>query len=105
MHTFCPQRLKENLVLGKMCKHESCVQANRASLAELKAFQEKVRLEDEIAEEAVKEAARAHVEAVLERGIEATKRRTRVRDYSDVVKVGAFWFCFTILRGSFQGTF
>ncbi|CAL8468289.1 g7829 [Coccomyxa elongata] len=62
------------------------LQANRASLAELKAFQEKVRLEDEIAEEAVKEAARAHVEAVLERGIEATKRRTRVRDYSDVVK-------------------
>ena len=48
-----------------------------------------MRLEDEIAEEAVKESARAHVEAVLERGIEATKRRTRVRDYSDVVKVCA----------------
>jgi len=62
-------------------------QANRAALAELRAFQEKVRLEDEIAAEAVGEAARAHVEAVLERGIEATKKRTRVRDYSDVVKV------------------
>lgn len=62
-------------------------QANRASLAELRAFQEKVRLEDEIAAEAVGEAARAHVEAVLEKGIEATKKRTRVRDYSDVVKV------------------
>lgn len=46
-----------------------------------------MRLEDDIAAEAIKEAARAHVEAVLEKGIEATKKRTRVRDYSDVVKV------------------
>ncbi|KAK9915263.1 hypothetical protein WJX75_006851 [Coccomyxa subellipsoidea] len=62
------------------------LQANRAALAELKALQDKVRLEDDIAAEAIKEAARAHVEAVLEKGIEATKKRTRVRDYSDVVK-------------------
>ena len=46
-----------------------------------------MRLEDDIAAEAVKEAARAHLEAVLEKGIECTKRRTRVRDYSDAVKV------------------
>lgn len=62
-------------------------QSNRAALAELKAFQEKVRLEDEIAQEAVKEAARARVEDLLDRGIECIKRRTRVRDYSDAVKV------------------
>jgi hypothetical protein len=52
-----------------------------------------VRLEDDIAAEAIKEAARAHVEAVLEKGIEATKKRTRVRDYSDVVKVSQPLLC------------
>ena len=62
-------------------------QANRAALAELRAFQERVRLEDDIAAEAVKEAVRAHLEEVLEKGIECTKRRTRMRDYSDAVKV------------------
>ena len=63
------------------------LQANRAALAELKAFQEKVRLEDEVASEAIKEASRAFVEDVLEKGIASTKKRTRVRDYSEVVKV------------------
>lgn len=63
------------------------MQANRAALAELKAFQERVRLEDDIAAEAVKEAGRAHLEGILDRGVECTKRRTRVRDYSDAVKV------------------
>ena len=48
-----------------------------------------MRLEDDIAAEAVKDAARAHLEEVLERGIECTKRRTRMRDYSDAVKVRA----------------
>lgn len=52
-----------------------------------------MRLEDDIAAEAIKEAARAHVEAVLEKGIEATKKRTRVRDYSDVVKVSQPLLC------------
>ena len=63
------------------------VQANRAALAELKAFQERVRLEDEVAAEAIKEASRAYVEDVLGKGIASTKKRTRVRDYSDAVRV------------------
>ena len=63
------------------------MQANRAALAELKAFQERVRLEDEVAAEAIKEASRAYVEDVLTKGIASTKRRTRVRDYSDAVRV------------------
>ena len=63
------------------------MQANRAALAELKAFQERVRLEDEVAAEAIKEASRAYVEDVLEKGIASTKKRTRVRDHSDAVRV------------------
>jgi hypothetical protein len=62
------------------------LQANRAALAELKAFQEKVRLEDDIAAEGIKEAARAQLEAALDRGVECLKRRTRVRDYGDAVR-------------------
>lgn len=69
-------------------------QANRAALAELKAFQEAVRLEDEVAAEAIKEASRAFVENVMEKGIASTKKRTRVRDYTEAVRVrlySEFW--------------
>ncbi len=69
------------------------MQANRAALAELKAFQEKVRLEDEVASEAIKEASRAYVEDVLEKGIASTKKRTRVRDHSEAVRVRALTAC------------
>ena len=63
------------------------MQANRAALAELKAFQQKVHLEDEVASEAIKEASRAFVEDVLEKGIASTKKRLRERDYTEAVKV------------------
>jgi hypothetical protein len=76
------------------------LQANRAALAELKAFQEKVRLDDEIAQEAIKEAARANVEDVLEKGIEVIKRRTRVRDNSDAVKVCHLGLCLRTIDAS-----
>ena len=56
-------------------------------LGDIKRFQERVRLEDSIAEEVIRESTRNHVEACLERAIECIKRRTRVRDYSDLVKV------------------
>lgn len=46
-----------------------------------------MRLEDEVASEAIKETSRAFVEDVLEKGIASTKKRTRVRDYSEAVKV------------------
>lgn len=66
------------------------MQADRAVLAAIKEFQQRVRLEDSIAEEVIRESTRAHVEACLERAIECQKRRTRVRDYSDLVKVQRF---------------
>ena len=46
-----------------------------------------MRLEDEVAAEAIKEASRAYVEDVLGKGIASTKKRTRVRDHSDAVRV------------------
>ena len=46
-----------------------------------------MRLEDEVASEAIKEASRAYVEDALEKGIASTKKRTRVRDYSEAVRV------------------
>ena len=62
-------------------------QADRAALAEVRAAQQRVRLEDDAAAEAVKEAARAAAEGMLDRGLECLKRRTRVRDYSDALQV------------------
>ena len=46
-----------------------------------------MRLEDEVAAEAIKEASRAYVEDVLGKGIASTKKRTRVRDHSEAVRV------------------
>ena len=65
------------------------VQADRTALVGIRQFQQRVRLEDSIAEEVVRENARAHVEGRLEKAIECMKRRTRVRDYSDLVRVSA----------------
>ena len=56
-------------------------------MAKIKQFQRQVRLEDSLAEEVIREATRATVESHLEKAIECLKRRTRVRDYSDLVKV------------------
>lgn len=61
-------------------------QADRAALAEVRAEQQRVKLEDDVAAEAVKEAARAAAENVLERGLECLKRRTRERDYSEALQ-------------------
>ena len=69
-------------------------QADRVALAEVRAAQQRVRLEDDAAAEAVKEAARAAAENLLDRGLECLKRRTRVRDFSDALQVpppGVHW--------------
>ncbi|KAK9839292.1 hypothetical protein WJX81_005958 [Elliptochloris bilobata] len=63
--------------------------ADRGALAEVRAAQQRVRLEDDAAAEAVKEAARATAESMLDRGLECLKRRTRVRDHSDALQ--AVW--------------
>ncbi len=60
-------------------------QADRAQLTELRTYQESVRLGADVATEIVKEALRARVEGFLDAAVECTKRRTRQRDYSDVV--------------------
>lgn len=75
------------------------MQANRAALAELKAFQERVRLEDEVAAEAIKEASRAYAEGVLAKGIASTKKRTRVRDHSEAVRVRYQLFVQELMMG------
>ena len=62
-------------------------QADVGWLRELRAFQEKVRLDDEVALESIRDAARSHVEARLERAIAMSKRRTRVRDFAELVQV------------------
>lgn len=55
-------------------------------MSDIRAFQQRIRLEDSIADEVIREATRSTVEARLERAIECLKRRTRVRDYSDLVR-------------------
>lgn len=53
----------------------------------LRRVQQQVRLGDEEAEPEVKAAARAEVEKLLTGAVECIKKRTRVRDYSDAIRV------------------
>ena len=64
------------------------LQADQAFLQELKETQDRVQLSDEIAQEVVREAARAKLERCLGTALDAMKKRTRVRDYSPAVQVG-----------------
>lgn len=61
------------------------LQADRQLLAELKQYQESVRLGDDVAADMVKEAARANIEADLDAAVECIKARTRERDVSDAL--------------------
>ena len=54
-------------------------------LAELKQYQQSVRLSDDVAADMVKEAARANIEADLDAAVECIKTRTRERDVSDAM--------------------
>lgn len=60
-------------------------QADKKQLAELRQYQQRVRLGDEVATDIVKEAARARLEAGLDAALEVIKRRTRARDYSEAI--------------------
>ena len=64
---------------------EGGVRADRASLAALKAYQSEVRLAEDEASSVIIEASQATLQAAMDRAIEAIKRRSRVRDYSDAV--------------------
>ena len=44
-----------------------------------------MRLGDDVAQDIVKEAARARLEAALDAALAVIKRRTRVRDYSEAI--------------------
>ena len=57
-------------------------QADRQQLAELKQYQQSVRLGDDVATEMVKEAGRANIEADLDLAVECIKARTQKRDVS-----------------------
>lgn len=61
------------------------LQADRAFLAALRAYQEQVRLPADEAAAVMKEAARTRVEGCFDRAIEVVKRRSRVRDNSGAV--------------------
>ena len=63
------------------------LQADRGFLQGLKEYQDRVQLNDEVAQEVMREAARAKLERCLDTALEAVKRRTRVRDYSPAIQV------------------
>ena len=67
------------------------LQADKKQLAELRQYQQRVRLGDEVAADIVKEAARARLESGLDAAVEVTKRRTRQRDYTDAVSEVQSW--------------
>ena len=63
------------------------VQADRGFLQGLKEYQDRVQLNDEVAEEVMREAARTKLERCLTTALDAVKKRTRVRDYSPAIQV------------------
>ena len=62
-------------------------QADKQVLADIKKFQAKIKLEDSLVEEAIRESTQEYVEAHLEKATQCLKQRGRVRDYSDLVTV------------------
>lgn len=66
------------------------LQADKAFWQSVKEFQERVKLDEKISEEIIRESTRAEVETHLEKAIECQKRRGRVRDLSELVKVNSF---------------
>ena len=68
------------------------MQADKSILADIKKFQTKVRVEDSLVEEAVRESTRSYVETRLEKAVQCLKQRGRVRDYSDLIKVNSCLF-------------
>lgn len=63
------------------------LQADKQVLVEIKAFQDRIKLEDSLAEETIRESTKSYVEGRLEKAIQCMKQRGRVRDYSELVKV------------------
>ena len=63
------------------------MQAEKLKLHELKQFQDKIKLGDDVASEALTEAAKVKLVRLLDSAVECIKRRTRVRDYTDAMTV------------------
>ena len=64
-----------------------CWQAEEGFLGELKAYQDRVQLKDEMAVEVMQEAARAKLERHIGTALDCIKKRTRVRDYTPATQV------------------
>ena len=65
------------------------LQAERTALAELKQYQDRISLKDDVAEEALQEAARVKLERLLDSALECVKRRGRSRNLGPAMQVGA----------------
>lgn len=62
-------------------------QAEEGFLGDLKAYQDRVQLKDEMAVEVMQEAARAKLERHIGTALDCIKKRTRVRDYTPATQV------------------
>ena len=76
------------------------LQADRNQLAELRQYQQRVRLSDDVAVDIVKEAARTQLEAALDAAVEVTNRRTRQRDNTDAIAQALHRFLALPLSGN-----
>jgi uncharacterized protein YybS (DUF2232 family) len=77
-----------------------CLQADKNQLAELRQYQQRVRLSDDVAVDIVKEAARTQLEAALDAAVEVTNRRTRQRDNTDAIAQALHCFVALPLPGT-----
>ena len=62
------------------------LQANEEELGRIRQMQERLRLDPKLAEESIRETARAFVENHLEKAIECLKQRGRVRDLKPLLE-------------------
>ena len=63
------------------------LQAEQGFLGDLKAYQDRIQLKDEFAEEIMRDAARMKLERCIDTALECIKKRTRQRDYSPAIQV------------------
>ena len=63
------------------------IQADQGFLQGLKEYQDRVQLTDEVAEEVLREAARAKLERCLGTALQNVKTRTKKSDYTPAIQV------------------
>ena len=72
---------------GWLCDMVACdvLQADKGQLTELRQYQQRVRLSDDVAADIVKEAARTRLETALDAAVEVINRRTSQRDNTEAI--------------------